>query len=128
MLLTRSWELVCLFDFISSTIRFFIYGLGASEQCPTLIVNLTFDSRYFPALLLGGTFTPFELSAGAGIATLAVVAVLVFCLEHFRPVLVFLDRIPLVVYVVGFALMMSVDVLFELSEERAGAEAVQLNV
>lgn len=80
------------------------------------------ELAYFPTLLLGGTFTAFELSCGAVLATVGIVVVLIVALERFRPVLEFFDRIPLWGVVASFASIMTAEILIELNE---GAEHPQ---
>ena len=74
------------------------------------------ELAYFPTLLLGGTFTPIQLSLGALIACVCIVVVVSSFLSRCQPVLELFDRIPLHVIVAIFATILTVDVGVELRE------------
>jgi cadmium resistance protein CadD (predicted permease) len=76
------------------------------EASPWTVASLTFlgaldEISYFPALLVGHIFTGWELVAGAFLAACGILVVISMFLVTCRPVIEWLDRIPLY-NVVGF--------------------------
>ena len=67
----------------------------------------------FPSLMLGGTFSVQELSFGCLAASLAVLFIVYFVLESCKPLLDFLDSIPLFAIVAFIATIQTVEYLYE---------------
>lgn len=77
-----------------------------------MIISLTTlgaldEISYFPALLLGHVFSPFELCAGTFFATLIVLVIVLTLLSKFKPLVDFLDSIPLYGIVGMFAVILT---------------------
>jgi hypothetical protein len=90
----------------------------SSTPSPLAVVSFTAlgaldEVSYFPSLLLGGIFTPFDLCLGTLFAAIIVLIVVTVFLSQFKPVLDFLDRIPLYGIVAVFATVLTCDVLFD---------------
>jgi hypothetical protein len=80
---------------------------------PTLVASLTVlgsldEVSYFPGLLVGHVFSPFDLCLGTALAATIIVVLISFCLTHCRPLLECLDRIPLHGVLCGFATLLTV--------------------
>jgi hypothetical protein len=78
-----------------------------------MIVSLTIlgaldEISYFPALLVGKVFTPVELCLGTGIATAIILVVVLAFLSKVKPLVDFLDGIPLYGIVGMFAVILTV--------------------
>jgi hypothetical protein len=91
-------------------------GQGAR---PWLIVTLTIlgsldEVSYFPALILGGVFTATELCLATLLSSLIILVVLYFFLAQCKPLLDVLDSIPLYGIVAFFAVLLSIEVIWEL--------------
>jgi hypothetical protein len=91
-------------------------GQGAR---PWLIVTLTIlgsldEVSYFPALILGGVFTAPELCLATLLSSLIILVVLYFFLAQCKPLLDVLDSIPLYGIVAFFAVLLSIEVVWEL--------------
>lgn len=85
---------------------------------PLTVVSLTSlgaldELSYFPALLLGGVFTPYDLCLGTAMAALLILAVVTSCLTRCQPLLDCLDSIPLYAVVGLFAAILTVETLFD---------------
>jgi len=65
------------------------------------------EISYFPALIMGHIFTPFQLCLGAFLAGYFILIVIVFFLAQFQPLVDFLDRIPLYGIVGMFAIILT---------------------
>jgi hypothetical protein len=91
-------------------------GQGAQ---PWMIVTLTIlgsldEVSYFPALILGGVFTATELCLATLLSSLIILVVLHFFLTQCQPLLDVLDSIPLYGIVAFFAVLLSIEVVWEL--------------
>jgi hypothetical protein len=89
------------------------------EFSPWTVISLTTlgaldEMCYFPALLVGNIFTPFQLCAGTLFAACLILAVVVFFLARCKPILDFLDRIPLHGTVTLFAMVLTLGVIFDM--------------
>lgn len=85
---------------------------------PWLIVTLTVlgsldEVSYFPALIIAGIFTPVDLCAATLLASLIILFVLCFFLRPCQPLLDFLGRIPLYGIVGLFAILLTLQVIWE---------------
>lgn len=86
---------------------------------PWMIVTLTVlgsldEVSYFPALILGGVFTAAELCLATLLSSLIILFVLYFFLRQCKPLLDLLDSIPLYGIVAFFAVLLSIEVVWEL--------------
>jgi len=86
---------------------------------PCMIISLTTfgaldEISYFPALLIGNIFTPFQLCLGTFIAAILVLIIVVFFLAKFKPLVDCLDRVPLYCIVGVFAVVLTVRVLLDI--------------
>lgn len=84
---------------------------------PLLVMTLTFlgasdEFAYFPTLLIN-TFTVWELSMGALIACFLILIVITVFLTRMKPVLEWMDSIPLYVIVSLFAIFLSFEAIYE---------------
>jgi hypothetical protein len=98
-------------------------GPGSNDDVqgarPWMIVTLTIlgsldEVSYFPALILGGVFTATELCLATLLSSLIILVVLHFFLRQCKPLLDVLDSIPLHGIVAFFAVMLSIEVVWEL--------------
>jgi hypothetical protein len=90
----------------------------SSRPSPWAVVSFTTlgaldEVSYFPSLLLGGVFTPRDLCLGTFLAACIVLIVVTVFLTRCKPVLDFLDRIPLYGVVAIFAAVLTGDVIFD---------------
>ena len=69
---------------------------------------------YFPTVLLSGSFSGLELCTGAAAACLMILGTIVLLLAQMKPVLKFLDTIPLFVIVAIFAIFQTVSLLLDI--------------
>lgn len=76
-------------------------GLGALDEM-----------SYFPALLVGKVFSPTQLLTGTFVASGIVLIVVLYFLSRFKPLVDFLDSIPLYVIVAIFASIMTIGLFF----------------
>ncbi len=77
-----------------------------------IIISLTTlgaldEISYFPALIMGKIFTPFELCTGAFFASIIILIVINFFLARFKPLVDWLDSIPLYGIVGMFAIVLT---------------------
>jgi len=84
---------------------------------PLLVMTLTFlgasdEFAYFPTLLIN-TFTVWELSMGALIACFLILIVITVFLTRMKPVLEWMDSIPLYAIVSLFAVFLSFEAIYE---------------
>ena len=70
------------------------------------------EISYFPALIMGKIFTPVELCVGAVLASILILGVVTFFLARCKPLVEFLDSIPLYGIVGLFAIVLTLDLLF----------------
>eukprot|EP00559_Dactyliosolen_fragilissimus_P005849 CAMPEP_0184860650 /NCGR_PEP_ID=MMETSP0580-20130426/5511_1 /TAXON_ID=1118495 /ORGANISM="Dactyliosolen fragilissimus" /LENGTH=235 /DNA_ID=CAMNT_0027357849 /DNA_START=85 /DNA_END=788 /DNA_ORIENTATION=- len=87
---------------------------------PSICAILTFTTlgafdeiSYFPALLLGHIFTPMELCLGTMLASMLILFIITFFLSRFKPVIDFLDSIPLYGIISAFAIVLTLGVFFD---------------
>ena len=70
------------------------------------------ELSYFPALLVGKVFSPMELCLGTFFATVLILVIVLAFLSKFKPLVDFLDRIPLYGIVGIFAILLTVGLFF----------------
>eukprot|EP01082_Thalassiosira_pseudonana_P013771 g11906.t1.1.5e17418b g11906 g11906.t1 contig6:829317-829952(+) len=90
----------------------------SNKPSPWAVISFTTlgaldEVSYFPTLLLGKMFTPLDLCLGTLLASCIVLLVVNLFLSQCKPILDFLDRIPLWVIVGGFATVLTVGVLVD---------------
>lgn len=83
-----------------------------------LVVSLTIvgaldEISYFPGLVVGKVFSVAELTLGTAIASLLILLIVCVALAPCRPVLEFLDRIPLFMVVALFATILTISAVWE---------------
>ncbi|KAL7484106.1 hypothetical protein ACHAW6_009756 [Cyclotella cf. meneghiniana] len=93
-------------------------NLVSIRPSPCAIISFTTlgaldEVSYFPSLLLGGIFTPYDLCLGTFLAACIVLVVVTGFLAQCKPVLNFLDRVPLYGIVATFATVLTVGVIFD---------------
>ncbi|KAL3802968.1 hypothetical protein HJC23_011591 [Cyclotella cryptica] len=93
-------------------------NLVSSRPSPWAVISFTTlgaldEVSYFPSLLLGGIFTPYDLCLGTFFAACIVLAVVTLFLAQCKPLLDFLDRIPLYGIVATFATALTLGVIFD---------------
>jgi hypothetical protein len=66
------------------------------------------EISYFPALLVGKVFSPTELCLGTAFATIIILVIVLAFLSKFKPLVDFLDGIPLYGIVGMFAIILTV--------------------
>ena len=89
-----------------------------SQPSPCTVISFTAlgaldEVSYFPSLLLGEIFTPRDLCLGTFFAACLILAVVTLFLSLFKPLLAFLDRIPLYVIVTSFAVVLTIGVVID---------------
>lgn len=72
------------------------------------------EISYFPALVVGQVFTPLELCIGTFLAAVLVLVVVVCFLSTFKPLIDFVDRIPLYAIIGVFAIVLSIEVIIDI--------------
>ena len=90
-----------------------------SQPSPWAVISFTTlgaldEVSYFPSLLLGKIFTPLELCLGTFFAACIVLIGLTLFLSRCKPVLDWLDRIPLYGIVLTFALVLTSGIIIDL--------------
>ena len=90
----------------------------SSEPSPWAVISFTTlgaldEVSYFPSLLLGGLFSPLDLCLGTLFAACIVLVLVTVFLARCKPVLDFLDRIPLYGIVGAFATVLTGGVIFD---------------
>lgn len=70
------------------------------------------EISYFPALLVGNVFSPMQLLVGTFLASGLVLILVLYFLARVKPLVNFLDSIPLYVIVGMFALILTVGLFF----------------
>jgi hypothetical protein len=91
-----------------------------------MVVSLTFlgsldEISYFPPLILGGVFTPGEVCLGTLLAALCMLVIVGVFLRPCTPLMDALDRIPLYAIVMGFASLLTLELLWEIVHADEGA-------
>jgi hypothetical protein len=90
----------------------------SSRPSPWAVISFTTlgaldEVSYFPSLLLGGVFTPYDLCLGTFLAACIVLVLVTVFLAQCKPLLDFLDRIPLYGIVSTFAAALTLGVIFD---------------
>lgn len=90
---------------------------------PWLVVSLTMvgaldEVSYFPSLILGKVFSPVDLCLGTFFAACLIVAVVGLFLSRCRPILEFLDRIPLYAVLFVFATILTIGAILDYFHEQ----------
>jgi len=85
---------------------------------PWTVISLTTlgaldEISYFPALVVGRVFTPFDLCLGTFLAALVVLMIVTCFLQPLQPLMTWLDRIPLYGIVAMFATVLTMSVLWD---------------
>lgn len=93
--------------------------LSEQEAHPWMLVSLTVlgaldEISYFPGLILGGIFTVPELCLGTMLASLCILIIVLFFLAPCSSMLSLLERIPLYGIVAFFAILLSLQVVWEI--------------
>lgn len=97
-------------------------GDNPEKPSPWTVVTLTTlgaldEVSYFPALLVGKVFSPFELCFGTFLAACIILAVVTLFLVRCKPVLDFFDKIPLYGIVALFSTILTVEVIYDIVTE-----------
>lgn len=94
---------------------------------PCTVVSLTTigfldEMSYFPTLIIGGVFTPWELFVATLFAGLIMLAIQVFLATQFKPLIDFLDdHVPLYGIITVFAVVLTLSLVWDLvTMERDG--------
>ena len=89
-------------------------------NAPSVLAVITLTSLgaldeviYFPGLLVAHLFTPFELCFGTLLAAILVLITVVFFLSTFKPLIEFVDRIPLYGIIGMFAIVLTIGVIID---------------
>ena len=90
---------------------------------PCLVVSLTIvgaldEVSYFPSLILGKVFSPVDLCLGSLLAAGLIVAIVGLFLTRCRPILEFLDRVPLYAILFVFATVLTIGAILDYVDER----------
>ena len=72
------------------------------------------EISYFPTLLLGDIFSPYELLLGTLLASILILMIVVLYLRKMKPLVDFLDSIPLYGIVGMFAIILTVGLVIPL--------------
>jgi len=91
-----------------------------TDPSPWTVITLTAlgaldEVSYFPALVVGKVFSPFELCIGTFFAACIVLMVVTLFLARCKPVLNFFDKIPLYGIVALFATVLTAEVIYDLT-------------
>jgi hypothetical protein len=92
-----------------------------SSMSPWTVISLTTlgaldELSYFPALILGGIFSPVELCVGTLFASLVILIIVTCFLARLQPVVDCFDRIPLYAIVAVFATLLTIETIFDALE------------
>lgn len=68
---------------------------------------------YLPSLIIGRVFTPAELCLGTFLAAIVVLVTVVFFLSTFKPLIDFVDKIPLYGIIGAFAIVLTIGVIVD---------------
>jgi len=93
------------------------------QLSPWAVVSFTFlgaldEISYFPSLVIGGLFTPLDLCLGTFFAACIVLIVVTLFLSKCKPLLDWLDDIPLYNIVGTFAIVLTAEVVWDVLTER----------
>ena len=96
---------------------------GGVSWSPWVVVSLTMvgsldEVSYFPSLILGKVFSPFELCLGTLLAACLIVAVVGLFLSRCRPILEVLDRIPLYAVLFVLATILTIGAILDYFQEQ----------
>ena len=72
------------------------------------------EISYFPALVVGQVFSPFELCFGTFLAACLILITIIFFLSRCKPFIDFLDTIPLYGIISFFALALTISVIVDM--------------
>ncbi len=91
----------------------------SSQPSPWTVISLTIlgaldEVSYFPSLLLGNVFTPLELCLGTFFAACIILIAVTLFLSRCKPILDWLDRIPLYGIVLAFALVLTAGIIADI--------------
>ena len=91
---------------------------------PWTVISLTFlgaldEISYFPALLVGGVFTWWELCLGTFFAACLILVIISLFLSQCQPLIKWLDSIPLYGIVGMFAIALTIGVIVDLWKEES---------
>jgi hypothetical protein len=89
-----------------------------SSMSPWTVISLTAlgaldELSYFPALILGGIFSPTELCLGTFLASILILVIVTCFLARLQPVVDCFDRIPLYAIVAAFATLLTIETIFD---------------
>lgn len=89
-----------------------------SIMSPWTVVSLTTlgaldELSYFPALVIGGVFSPLELCVGTLLASIVILLIVTCFLARLQPVVDCFDRIPLYAIVAVFAAALTIETIFD---------------
>jgi cadmium resistance protein CadD (predicted permease) len=97
---------------------------GSERDIPTtpsvwMVISLTTlgaldEISYFPTLLLGNVFSPYELLLGTLLASVLILMIVVLYLRKLKPLVDFLDSIPLYGIVGMFAVILTIGLVIPL--------------
>lgn len=92
--------------------------------CPWAVISFTFlgaldEISYFPSLVLGGVFTPIDLCLGTLFAAIIILIVVTLLLSECKPLLDWLDRIPLYAIVATFAIVLTAGVVLDVLKDKS---------
>lgn len=98
-------------------------ALEGVSWSPWVVVSLTMvgaldEVSYFPSLILGKVFSPVDLCLGTFLAACLIVAVVGLFLSRCRPILEFLDRIPLYAVLFVFATILTIGAILDYFQEQ----------
>ena len=96
----------CLFRFLTSFALLHNHYQGSLDEM-----------AYFPSLLLAGVFSPLELCLGTLLAAVVMLGVVLYALRPCQPLMQCLDRIPLYAVVTMFAILLTVEFVWEVCWE-----------
>jgi hypothetical protein len=77
------------------------------------VIGAIDEVSYFPGLTAGGIFSVAELTLGTAIASLLILLIVCVFLAPCRPVLDFLDRVPLYCVVSVFAILLTIEAIWQ---------------
>ncbi|CAB9512065.1 expressed unknown protein [Seminavis robusta] len=96
------------------------HGDPTGLSCSSIgtVISLTMlgaldELSYFPALLVGKIFTPWEICLGTLLAAIFILLIVTCCLARCKPLADCLDRIPIYTVIALFATILTLGVLFD---------------
>ncbi|KAL7542938.1 hypothetical protein ACHAXR_012224 [Thalassiosira sp. AJA248-18] len=102
-----------------------------SRPSPWTVISLTTlgaldEVSYFPSLLLAKMFTPLDLCLGTFFAACIILVVVTLFLSQCKPLLHWLDRIPLYGIVTAFAVVLTAGVIVDFNQQIVRRKRVDL--